>query len=88
MKKDKRLSPTFVRHWIVDAGCCDTHVLAHEVHDGALGTSGPGGVLRRYRLRAVAAGMPGADVKANGDVYFNVDEVEGCLAVVDKLMAL
>ena len=45
-------------------------------------------VVSRQKLRATAASAPGADVRANGNVYFDVDDVAGCLAVVDKLMAL
>lgn len=45
-------------------------------------------IVSRAKLRPVAAVCAGADVHANGDVYFDVDDVQGCLAVVDKLLEL
>lgn len=45
-------------------------------------------VVSSQKLRAVAAKVPGADVRSNGNVHFPVGDQGTCMAVVDALLAI
>lgn len=45
-------------------------------------------VVSSQKLRAVAAKVPGADVRSNGNVHFSVDDQATCMTVVDALLAI